>query len=79
MPLSKESQYITMFVMHKGLNRYKILMSEVKSEKYQKIITDAIRGLNRVENIADDRVVYGSDLREHEKSENLVLKRLVAL
>ena len=45
-------------------------------EKYQKIISDLTRGCNGIANIADDLIVYGRDLKEHDKNLHVVLQRL---
>ena len=45
-------------------------------EKYQKIISDVIQGCDGVANIANDLIVYGSDLEEHERNLHAVLQRL---
>ena len=45
-------------------------------EKYQKIISDVIRGCNGVANIADDLIVHGADLEEHDRNLHAVLQRL---
>ena len=76
--LEEQSRDITTFVTHRGLYRYKRLMFGITSapEKYQKIISDDIRGCNGVANIADDMIVYGRDLKEHDKNLHVVLQRL---
>ena len=43
-------------------------------EKYQKVISDVIQG--GVANIADDLIVYGADLEEHDRNLYTVLERL---
>ena len=62
--LEEQSRDVTTFVTHRGLYRYKRLMFGITSapEKYQKIISDVIQGCDGVVNIADDLIVYGSDL-----------------
>ena len=59
--LNKESRPITTFVTHNGLYRYKRLMFGRSSgpEKYQKVISDALKNCFSVANIADDIIVYG--------------------
>ena len=76
--LEEQSRDITTFVTHRGLYRYKRLMFGITSapEKYQKIISDVIRGFNGVANIADDLIVYGCDLQEHDRNLHAVLQRL---
>ncbi|CAB4022188.1 Transposon Tf2-9 poly, partial [Paramuricea clavata] len=76
--LEEQSRDITTFVTHRGLYRYKRLMFGITSapEKYQKIISDVIQGCNGVANIADDLIVYGCDLQEHDRNLHAVLQRL---
>ncbi|PFX12923.1 Uncharacterized protein K02A2.6 [Stylophora pistillata] len=52
--LSEESRHITTFVTHRGLYRYKRLMFGVTSapEKYQQIIRDVLRAINKMASIA---------------------------
>ncbi|PFX23119.1 Transposon Tf2-6 polyprotein [Stylophora pistillata] len=61
-----------------GLYRYKWLMFGVTSapEKYQQIIRDVLRGCAGVANIADDLIVHGGDVEEHDKRLFAVLDRL---
>ena len=58
--------------------RYKTLMFGISSaaEKYQKVISDVIRSCSGVVNIADDLIVHGSDLAEHDWNLHAVLQRL---
>ena len=42
-------------------------------EKYQKIISDILAGCSGVANIADDLIIYGTDLAEH----NLNLQKVL--
>ena len=74
----EQSRDITTFVTHRGLYCYKRLMFGITSapEKYKKIISDVIRGCHGVANIADDLIVYGRDLKQHDKSLYVVLQRL---
>jgi len=77
--LEEESREITTFVTHRGLYRYKRLMFGISSapEKHQKIISDVIQGCTRgVANIADDLIVHGADLEEHDRNLHAVLQRL---
>ena len=62
--LEEQSRDVTTFVTHRGLYRYKRLMFGITSapKKYQKIISDVIQGCDGVVNIADNLIVYGSDL-----------------
>ena len=58
--------------------QYKRLIFGISSapEKYQKIVSDVIRGCNGVANIADGLIVHGADLEEHDRNSHAVLQRL---
>ena len=78
--LDEESRQITTFVTHRGLYRYKRLMFGIPSapEKYQKIVSDVLQGCEGVANIADDVIVHGCGIEQHDKNllADLVLDRL---
>ena len=76
--LEEKSREITTFVTHRGLYRYKRIMFGISSapEKYQRIISDVIRGCKGVANIADDLIIHGKDAGEHNKNLREVLQRL---
>ena len=76
--LEEDSRAITTFITHRGLYRYRRLMFGITSapEKYQKIISDVLAGCSGVANIADDLVIYGTDLEEHDSNLRKVLTRL---
>ena len=76
--LSKESRHVTTFLTHRGLYRYKRLLFGVTSapEKYQQVIKDALRGCAGVANIADDIIIHGKDIEEHDRRLYAVLDRL---
>ena len=76
--LDETSRYVTTFVTHRGLYRYKRLMFGVSSapEKYQQIIQGVIRKCEGVANIADDLIIHGSGKREHDERLLAVLERL---
>ena len=76
--LDEASREITTFVTHRGLYRYKRLMFGITSalEKYQKIVADVLLGCRGVVNIADDLVVHGRGVKEHDKNLHAVLTRL---
>lgn len=76
--LAEESRHVTTFVTHRGLYRYTRLMFGVTSapEKYQQIIRDVLRGCDGVVNIADDLVIHGKDLKQHDERLFTVLDRL---
>ena len=76
--LEEDSRAITTFLTHRGLYRYRRLMFGITSapEKYQKIISDVLAGCSGVANIADDLVINGTDLEEHDSNLRKVLTRL---
>ena len=76
--LGEDSRHITTFVTHRGLYRYKRLMFGVASapEKYQQIARDALRGCPGVANIADDLIINGKGVEEHDRCLFAVLDRL---
>ena len=78
MELDKKSREITTFVTHRGWYRYKRLMFGVTlaPEKYQKIVTDVLYGCEGVANLADDLIVHGCGMKEHDRNLHAVLTRL---
>ena len=76
--LSEESRHVTTFVTHRGLYRYKRLMFGVTSapEKYQQIIRDVLKGCAGVVNIADDLILHGKDIEDHDVRLFAVFDRL---
>ena len=76
--LAEESRHVTTFVTHRGLYRYTRLMFGVTSapEKYQQIIRDVLRGCEGVINIADDLVIHGNGVEQHDERLFVVLNRL---
>ena len=75
--LDKESRDITTFATHEGLFRYKRLSFGVNSapEKYQQI-RQVVSDIEGVLNIADDLVVHGKSIEEHDQSLHKRLQRL---
>ena len=75
--LSEESRHVTTFVTHRGLYRYKRLLFGVTSapEKFQQVIKDVLRGCAGVANIADDVIVHGEEIEEHDRRLYAVLDR----
>ena len=67
--LHEDSRHITTFVSSLSLFRYKRLMFGISSapEKYQQIVRDVLRGCTGVANIADDIIVHGKTVEEHDK------------
>ena len=76
--LVEESRHVTTFVTHRGLHRYTPLMFGVTSapEKYQQIIRVVLPGCDSVVNIADDLVIHGKELEQHDERLFTVLDRL---
>ena len=76
--LSEDSRHITTFATHRGLYRYKRLMFGVTSapEKYQQIVRDVLMGCPGVANIADDLIIHGKGVEEHDRCLFAVLDRL---
>lgn len=76
--LDGRSREITTFVTHLGLYRYKRLMFGVTSvpEKYQKIVVDVLHGCEGVANLADDLIVHGCGIKEHDRNLHAILTRL---
>lgn len=74
--LDAESRDITVFSIHDGIFREKRLSFGVNAsaapEKYQHIITQSMAGLQGVANLADDLIVHGQDMGEHDKNLNCV-------
>ena len=76
--LETESRRITAFITHRGLFQYKRLMFGNTSapEKYQKIVKDELIGCKGVANIADDLIIHGCGIKEHDENLLAVLRRL---
>ena len=76
--LAGESREITTFVTHRGLYRYRRLMFGIASapENYQKIVKDVLRDCKGAANIADDVIVHGRGVKEHDENLFAVLNRL---
>ena len=76
--LDAESRQITTFTTDRGLFRYKRLMFGITSapEKYQTIVKDALTGCKGVTNIADDLIIHGCGIQEHDENLLAVLRRL---
>ena len=76
--LDEKSRKITTFVTHRGLYQYKRLMFGIPSapEKYQKIKADVLQGCKGVAYLADDLIVHGCGVEEHDRNLHDVLTRL---
>ena len=70
--LHKGSRYITTFSTHVGLFRYKRLNhgTNAAAEIFQNALRTALKGIPGVCNIADDIIVFGKNLPEHDKALN---------
>ena len=76
--LDENSRYITTFVCHKGLYRYKRLMFGINSapELHQRVIEQTIQDIPGCKNIADDIIVYAKTQLEHDQTLRALLTRL---
>ena len=76
--LDAESRQIATFITHRGLFRYKRLIFGMTSapEKCQKIVKDALIGCKGVKNIADDLIIHGCGIQEHDENLLPVLRHL---
>ena len=76
--LEEDSRKITTFVTHKGIYRYKRLMFDISCapEIYQHVIQQALTGCEGAANIADDIIVHGRDMEDHDRKLTKVLEYL---
>ena len=76
--LDEQSRDITTFITHKGLFRYKRLMFGISSgpEIYQNTIQQLLSSCEGAVNIADDILVHGATVEEHDERLDKVLKAL---
>nr|XP_039266286.1 uncharacterized protein K02A2.6-like [Styela clava] len=76
--LDEKCRYITTFVINNGIFRYKRLMFGLSSapEKYQQIIRDVVKNCRGVANIADDIIIHGRNVKEHDERLFDVLDKL---
>jgi len=76
--LHTDSRDITTFVTHDGFFRYKRLSFGVNAapKKYQHIISQVIADIEGVVNIADDLIVHGKTVVEHDQNLHKLLARL---
>nr|XP_026493651.1 uncharacterized protein K02A2.6-like [Vanessa tameamea] len=67
--LHPDSRHITTFITGKGLYRYKRLMFGISCapEIFQKILERILLGCEGTINFIDDILVYGKDLKEHDR------------
>ncbi|XP_055586012.1 uncharacterized protein K02A2.6-like [Uranotaenia lowii] len=73
--LEESSRYITTFISHKGLFRYKRLMFGISCapEMFQKTLEQILIGCENVINYIDDIFVYGETQEEHDRSLSQIL------
>ena len=76
--LRESSRYITTFVCHKGLYRYKGLNYGITSasEIFQRIIQQILQDIPYCKNIVDDSIIYADNQEKHDKVLKMVLTRL---
>jgi len=76
--LHEDSRYITTFITHVGLFRYKRMLFGVNSapELYQHIIRQVLQDCPGTANIADDIIVHGKDEKQHDERLERVFRRL---
>ena len=76
--LEEDSRNITTFVTHQGLYRYKRLMLGVSAapKMYNHILGQVLSGIEGVQNLYDDIVVFGEDEEKHDTALQQVLQRL---
>ena len=76
--LSEDSRYITTFVCHKGLYRYKRLNYGISSasELFQRILQQILQDIPNCKNIVDDIIIYADNQEDHDKVLKMVLTRL---
>ena len=78
--LDEKLRDITTFISHVGLFRCRRLSFGITSspEKYKKIVQDILQGCSGVTNIADDLIIHGKGIQEHDRNLYAVLERLEA-
>ena len=76
--LHEDSRDITTFITHEGLFRYKRLSFGVNAapEKFQHVIRQIIADVEGVVNIADDLIVHGKTISEHDQNLHKLLAKL---
>ncbi|MCG8113721.1 MAG: RNase H-like domain-containing protein, partial [Candidatus Thiodiazotropha taylori] len=76
--LSPQTRYITTFVCHKGLYRYKRLNYGISSasEQFQRILQQILQDIPNCKNIVDDIIIYADNQEDHDKVLRMVLTRL---
>ena len=75
--LEESYRYITTFVCHKGLYRYKRLMFRINSapELHQRIVQQTIQDIPGCKNLVDDIIIYAKNQHDHDKTLHALLSR----
>ena len=76
-PLAEESKKLTAMLTPEGVYVHNVLAMglSLASDVFEMIIKDMIKGLPGVINIADDHLIFGSTIEEHDKNLLAVLDR----
>ena len=76
-PLAEESKKLTAMLTPEGVYVHNVLAMglSLASDVFERIIKDMIKGLPGVINIADDLLIFGSTIEEHDKNLLAVLDR----
>ena len=76
-PLHKDSQLLTAMLTPEGIYVHNVLARglSLASDVFEQIIRDITKDLNGVLNIADDLLVYGSTIEEHDNNLKALLDR----
>ena len=76
--LSPESRGVTTFTTHAGLYRYKRLNYGTNSaaEIFQHTLTEVLKGIKGVKNMADDIIIFAATRDEHHRALKACLQRL---
>ena len=76
-PLAEESKKLTAMLTPEGVYVHNVLAMglSLASDVFEMIIKDMIKGLPGVINIADDLLIFGSTIEEHDKNLLAVLDR----
>lgn len=76
--LEESSRYLTTFVTHEGLYRYKRVCFGLASAPtcFQRVMSSVLQGIKGVQCFIDDIIVYGVNRGEHDKRLHAVLTKL---
>ena len=77
LPLHKDSQLLTAMLTPEGIYVHNVLAMglSLASDVFEQIIRDITKDLDGVLNIADDLLVYGSTIEEHDNNLKALLDR----